>query len=178
MNMDPLATIEALLDRYRAELGRDFEPYRNHVHRVAALALHGREGDAVAVEKVAIAAALHDMGIWTDHTFDYLQPSIRLAEAHLAATGRSGWAPEIGAMILEHHKLTPWRGEASWLVEPFRRADWTDVSWGLLRFGTPPASVRQLYARWPDAGFHALLVRLELRHLGRHPLNPLPVLRW
>ena len=80
-------------------------------------------------------------------------------------------------MILWHHKITPYRDRTDWLVEPFRRADWVDVTRGLLTFGAPRTLVTELYAKWPDAGFHRRLLQLELRHLRKHPLNPLPVFR-
>ena len=64
--------------------------------------------DPDTLHKIAVAAALHDMGIWTDATFDYLQPSVRLAREHLAHAGRADWTPEIAEkMIAQHHKLTP-----------------------------------------------------------------------
>jgi len=178
MTIEHIDVLDELLATHRAELGADFDPYRNHAYRVANLCLQGGWPSGETVEKVGIAAALHDMGIWTDGTFDYLQPSIRLAADYLARAGRASWTDEITAMIREHHKITPWRGSAGWLVERFRRADWTDVTWGAFSHGETRKFIRGLYATWPDAGFHALLVRLELRHLRQHPLNPLPVLRW
>lgn len=170
--------LDAILAGHSTAIGADLPPYRNHAYRVANLcaALMPPGGDMH--ERIAIAAAFHDLGIWTDNTFDYLEPSVRLAEAWLTAAGRDRWAPEIVAAIRQHHKLTACRGEESLLVEAFRRADWIDVTAGVLRFGIPRRFIRDLYARWPDAGFHRLLVRLELRHLRRHPLNPLPVFRW
>jgi len=63
-------------------------------------------------------------------------------------------------------------------VEPFRQADWIDVSLGLLTFGLPRARLRAIFARWPNAGFHRRLVQLTLREARRHPLRPLPVLKW
>ena len=178
MTIEHIDVLDEILASHRVELGNDFTAYRNHAYRVANLCLKGAWHDGETVEKVGIAAALHDMGIWTDGTFDYLQPSIRLAADHLSRAGRAPWTDEISAMIREHHKITPWRRHADWLVEPFRRADWTDVTWGAFTLGETRKYVRSLYATWPDAGFHALLVRLELRHLRQHPLNPLPVLRW
>ena len=130
------------------------------------------------MEKIAIAVAFHDLGIWTDHTFDYLQPSVRLAGAWLAAAGRAAWTPEIAEMILNHHKVTRYRTNAGWLVEPFRRSDWIDVTRGALTFGLPRTLIADLYERWPSAGFHKRLVQLELGHLRKHPLNPLPVFRF
>ena len=133
-------------------------------------------GDEERIAKIALAAAFHDLGIWTDATFDYLPPSNRLANACLAQTGRSGWAPDISEMILQHHKLTPFRGRCA-LVEPFRRADLIDVSHGLASFGLRRESFREVFAQWPDARFHERLVRLFLGRLLRYPWDPLPMVR-
>jgi len=46
------------------------------------------------------------------------------------------WIPEIEAMIVDHHKVTPSRANQQWLVESFRRADWIDVSRGLRKFAS------------------------------------------
>ena len=63
-------------------------------------------------------------------------------------------------------------------VETFRRADWIDVSNGMLRFGLPRAVVREVRRTFPDAGFHRRLLQLTLRRFRRHPLSPLPMMRW
>jgi hypothetical protein len=171
-------TLDAILADHAKAIGGDLTAYRNHAYRVANLCATQAPPGRETRERIAIAAAFHDLAIWTDHTFDYLEPSVRLAETWLAAAGRDAWTREIVAAIRQHHKLTAYRGGDGPLVEAFRRADWIDVSGGVLRFGLPRRFIRELYARWPDAGFHRLLVRLELRHLRRHPLNPLPVLRF
>ena len=164
-----------MLGAHAAVLGNDFAAYRNHVYRVANLCVAQSVGEPPPIEKIAIAAAFHDLGIWTDHTFDYLPPSVERALAHLARSGRSDWAAEISAMILEHHKLSPHRQGG--LVEAFRRADWTDVTRGLVTFGLSRSWVRELYSAWPSAGFHGRLVQLGLTRLRTHPLSPLPMLR-
>jgi hypothetical protein len=38
-------------------------------------------------EKIAIAGVFHDLGIWTNKTFDYIAPSVVLAREYLAARG-------------------------------------------------------------------------------------------
>lgn len=38
-------------------------------------------------------------------------------------------------MIREHHRIIPYRINPHWLVERFRKADWVDVSMGLITFG-------------------------------------------
>ena len=81
-------------------------------------------------------------------------------------------------MVLEHHKLSSYRGSPGGLVEPFRRADWVDVTHGLVSFGLSRSLLREVFTTWPDAGFHKRLVQLELTQLQTHPWNPLPMLRW
>ena len=172
-----VAALDALLDAHAAELGADYTAYRNHTYRVVNLCAAFATGDPPQLEKIAIAAATHDLGIWTAGTFDYLPPSIALATAHLAQAGRSEWTAEITAMIREHHKISPYRGDFRSLVEPFRRADWVDVTSGLRSFGLPRALLRAIFAEWPDAGFHWRLVQLSLQRLRTHPLTPLPMLK-
>jgi ketol-acid reductoisomerase len=47
-------------------------------------------------------------------------------------------------MIREHHKIRRFRGEAAGMIEPFRRADWIDVSLGVLSFGLPRERMREI----------------------------------
>jgi hypothetical protein len=179
MILTEIAPMEDILGAHRVGIGNDFTAYRNHVYRVANLCGAMTEGskDPNRIEKIGIAAAFHDLGIWTENTFDYLPPSIRLAREHLVSTVRSHWVAEITEMIEKHHKVTAYGGTLP-LVEPFRRADWIDITMGLIRFGQPRAFIRELYEEWPGAGFHRNLLRLEARHLCNHPLNPLPMFRW
>jgi hypothetical protein len=177
MLLAEIATLDAILKAHAAQLGNDLTPYRNHTYRIANLCLAQSTGGAQQAEKIAVAAAFHDLGIWTDGTFDYLQPSASLARAYLADAGKAEWEPEITEMIFQHHKITRYRSNPEWLVEPFRRADWVDVTRGLLTLGLPRSLIRAVYAQWPSAGFHKRLVQLELAHLRKHPLNPLPVFR-
>jgi len=134
-------------------------------------------GDQVALDKIAVAAVFHDLGIWTDHTFDYIAPSVALARAHLSDSPHADWLPEIEAMIVDHHKITPSRPDQAPLVEPFRRADWIDVTRGLRTFGLPRSFIASVFAAWPDARFHWRLVELTADQFIKHPLNPLPMVR-
>ena len=172
-----IAAIDTVLHAHQGALGGDFTGYRNHTYRVANLCVAFAPGGAEQLERIALAAAFHDLGIWTDGTFDYLEPSVRLARAYLDQQGRAEWAPEIATMILEHHGISSRRGDAYALVEPFRRADWVDVSHGVVKFGLPAAYLADLFATWPNAGFHKRLVQLSGRRLLTHPWNPLPMLR-
>lgn len=153
--IDALPLLDETLAAYEGVLDKDFVAYRNHCYRVANFCLALRAPDPDTMEKVAIASAFHDLGIWTDGTFDYLAPSMRLASSYLARQAR-----------------------AAWVVEAFRKADWVDVTRGVRRFGLPRAMVAEVLATWPNAGFHRRLVQLSLRRLRSHPWSPLPMVRW
>jgi hypothetical protein len=177
--------VEEILAPFAAALGRDGGGYRNHVVRVLNFALAlappgAARGAGVAgvEETLQIAAAFHDLGIWTDRTFDYLAPSRLLARAWLAERGRDAEAAAVEAVIEQHHKLRPYRGPHASIVEPFRRADLVDVSLGALRAGLDRRFVSAVRAALPNVGFHACLVRLTGLQLLRTPLRPLPMLRW
>ena len=79
---------------------------------------------------------------------------------------------------MEHHKMRGAGASAGPLVEPFRKADWIDVSLGLLKFGLPPAFVSQVRSTFPNAGFHKLLMRATGRQLRSDPLRPMPMMRF
>jgi hypothetical protein len=129
-------------------------------------------------QKIEIAACFHDIGIWTDNTLDYLPPSVPPARAWLEERGLAHWGDEIEQMILDHHKLRPVTDGISPLVELFRRGDLVDFSRGLVTFGLPRASVREVMRAFPNAGFHRMLMRRLARWVVRHPLNPAPMMKW
>ena len=95
-----------------------------------------------------------------------------------AANGREADAAAVAAMIQGHHQFTPCRGPHARLAEAFRRADWHFVSLGLLPMGVPRAWRRALLRAFPNAGFHATLLRLIGREFLRRPWRPLPMMRW
>src|SRR5262249_19764471 len=156
-----LPTVEEVLDHHASELGADFIAYRNHVYRVANLCLAIVGDSRVEIEKIAVAAVFHDLGIWTNNTFDYIAPSVAIARKYLAGRGMEDWIPEIEATIVDHHKITPSRANPQSL-ESFRRADWIDVSRGLRRFDIPRKFIEAVGTTWPNAGFHRRLVQLTI----------------
>ena len=167
--------LDDVLNAHAGELGDDFAGYRNHTYRVVNFCVALSPGGTVPLDKIALAAAFHDLGIWTDRTFDYIPPSIRLARTYLTGSGQSSWTSEIAEMIFQHHKLLPYHGDS--LVEQFRCADLVDVSGGLLKSGLTREFVNNVLATWPNAGFHRRLVMLGLQRLRTHPWSPLPMVR-
>lgn len=169
--------LDGILAGRRADLGADFTAYRNHCYRVMNFTLAFSGENPEIMRKVSIAAAFHDLGIWTNNTYDYLDPSRLLARAYLAESAQDRWREEIETMIEQHHKLGAYTGNPGWLVEPFRQADWIDVSKGMLKFGLTATLVKGVMERFPNAGFHKRLVALSVRRLITHPLSPLPMLK-
>ncbi len=162
--------------RFVAELGADLPKYRNHVYRVYnnCLLIDGTKENQ---EKYAIAAVFHDIGIWTNHTIDYLAPSIEQAKQYLTSQNRQSLEEEISLMIFWHHKISRYRGASEQTTTTFRKADWIDVSLGLVRFGLKRKEISKIREDFPNLGFHRFLLRKLIRNLFRHPLRPLPMFR-
>lgn len=159
-------------------IGADLPGYRNHIYRVLNfyVAISGIAG--LPSETVQIAAAFHDLGIWTDRTLDYLEPSIHLATEYLDHRQLSHLSSEVTALILEHHKVRPYGFDHALSVEPFRRADVIDVSLGAVTFGLPRGFIKTVKSTFPNCGFHRMLIRLTAQQFLRSPLRPLPMFRW
>jgi hypothetical protein len=168
--------IESLLKQFRAAIGGDYDRYSNHVYRVFLICLL-MDKEKANEDKYATAAVFHDIGIWTDHTIDYLDPSIRQAEIYLAATARQDWIEEITLMINWHHKITAYHGKYEMTVENFRKADWIDVSLGLKTFGSDKKKIKKIRRVLPNKGFHWFLIRQITKNFFRYPLKPFPMFK-
>ncbi|MCP4439428.1 MAG: phosphohydrolase [Aureispira sp.] len=163
---------------HQAEIGKDYERYRNHVYRVFNYAWYLLEYDEDSEEKLAIAAVYHDIGIWTDKTFDYLDPSVHKMRAYLQSIGQENWIDEIRMMILLHHKISSYRGHIYHaIVESFRQADTLDLLFGFKRFGIPKTLIKQINKQFPSLGFRRMLLKMTGKRFLRHPLNPLPMFK-
>jgi hypothetical protein len=164
--------VDAVLQRYEDALGGDLRAYRNHVYR--GLTYHQALCGAPVPDWAALAWAVHDLGIWTAGTFDYLGPSADLASTLANEFGIT----EVGqarTMIAEHHKL---RAVGDPMTEAFRIADRIDVSRGVLTGSLQRSFVKGVVRELPYLGFHAFLVRGLLGYAAAHPRRPFPMLRW
>ena len=170
--------LDGILDHWRVPIGGDFVAYRNHCYRVLNFCLAFSGESAEVISKISIAAAFHDLGIWANKTFDYLEPSKLLAREYLAETMQDEWGEEIASMIEQHHKLSKCKANPEWLVESFRKADWVDVSKGTLKFGLSSDFVTATLSRFPNAGFHKRLAGLTAQRLKTHPFSPLPMMKF
>lgn len=153
--------------------------YRSHTYRMLNFARHWIEPSPERDEKLAICAVFHDIAAWPDGNLDYLKPSADAADAYLDKIGRGAWKSEMRLMIEWHHKITAYRGEKREWVEPIRRADWCDVSFSLFRYGLPRSFVNEVRHAFPLYAFYPAHVYKAIgKWMIRHPLNPVPIMRW
>jgi hypothetical protein len=171
------SVIDEVLEAWASALGGDERAYGGHVYRVYNFARR-LYGSSDRDDDLAVASVFHDLGIWSDQTFDYLQPSAARAVAHLMERGQSASARLMEQVIENHHRLARVRGgDGGALIDAFRRADLVDVTAGWLRAGLDRGFLREAEARFPYDGFHGFLLRTAGSWLVRHPFNPLPMVR-
>ena len=171
---DPV--IDEILNAFRAELGLHYQKYHNHVYRVFNLTLILNGSKPINEKALPIAAAFHDLGIWTAKTFNYLSPSVELAKTYLQKHGISNLERRVTDIINNHHKLSTYKGDA--ITESFRKADFVDLSFSLISFGVNKETLKELNTEFPSLGFHRFIVKQAIKNTLRHPLNPLPMMKW
>ncbi len=168
--------IEELFEKFKPIIGVDNDRYKNHVYRVFLNCLL-LDTDDSNLEKYAITSVFHDIGIWTARTIDYLYPSIEQAKLYLIASGRQEWIEEITLMIYWHHRTSPYQGKYSKTVECFRKADWIDVTLGLITFRVSANKIKEIRKKIPNLGFHLFLLNRIFINFFKHPCNPLPMFK-
>lgn len=167
--------IEEILNNYRSTLGKYHTAYYNHVLRVYNFTLLLQNFSDEEKDAIAIAAAFHDLGIWTNNTIDYLQPSNALAQQFLIDKGLGSHATLVADIINNHHKLSAFKGNK--LVEAFRRADMADLTMGFINFGINRNEIKELYQQYPANDFHKFIASKVLSNMVMHPLRPLPMVK-
>ena len=172
--------LNEILDPWKAVIGNDFQGYKNHIIRMLNFCFYLADPTEEERRKLIIAAAHHDIGIWSgpEITADYLPPSLIESRKYLEKNGLSDWTEEIDLIIDQHHKIRQFKSDKYRLVELFRRADLVDFSLGLFKKGVPKSFVVQVRETIPNAGFHKLLLKLTWMQLEKNPFNPAPMMKW
>jgi len=170
--------IEEILATWQARIGDDYPGYRGHVYRMFnfCLALHPCTGEDKT--KLVIAACFHDIGLWSDHTVDYIPPSVAQVKQYLSDSGRQAWSEEIGLMVEMHHKVRAYSDGRYPLVELFRKGDLVDFSLGFFTFGIPRSYIKDVKKTIPNNGFHKFLMKGAREWFAKHPLSPPPFMKW
>lgn len=191
--MKVMAELDSVLESYKgsAFAGKEaaYVGYRNHCQRVSNAALINLQAMGFltprAEKLVPVAAAFHDIGIWTSHTWDYLDPSAKAAQDYMAQRSTEFSEADqkvVVAMIEEHHKFFPVdpKGDADQaMVEAFRRGDWMEVSFGVFKWEVTGAQIKELQELFPVAGFFNMLAGIAWDSFIKHPFrNPMPMMRW
>ena len=168
----------------------EFTAYRNHCLRVLTftnyfLSESTRKKIPNALDLAAVALAYHDIALWTDHELDYLEPSKVRMDKALGDTYTPQEIKIMEEIILEHHKYTDFTGLSDAendLINAVRKGDWTDASFGVVRFGMPAALLEAAYDQVPELGFHQILtnvlVRLSNGNLIKGTLELLKIFKW
>lgn len=169
--------LEEILSERKNAIGADYEGYKNHVYRMINFCFAQKDFSEEERRKIIIAGCFHDIGIWTGNTFDYLSPSIAEAENYLRQNKLENWIAEINSMIELHHKIRK-VDEKDSTIEIFRRGDLIDFSLGFVKCGLPNFYIKSVKRKFPNAGFHKCLLKVSSGWFLKHPLNPVPVLKW
>ena len=64
--------IEEILSGWKDRIGDDYACYRGHVYRMFNFCLALRQCSEEEKTKLAVTACLHDIGLWSDNTVDYI----------------------------------------------------------------------------------------------------------
>ena len=166
--------ITQILHPHKAALGDHYQSYHHHCQRVYTYAhtlMLQRES-----KKLAIVAAFHDLGIWTQQTMDYLNPSVALMKSYIESKQLTLLPDELAYIIEHHHRIRKIKDHLE--AEAFRKADLIDFTAGWIRYNLPESIIRDTEKKWPRANFTSLVLKKVSRHAIRHPMKPLPMLKW
>ena len=82
-----ISLLDSIFEEWRTTIGKDFEGYKNHVYRMVNCCFALKPCSEEEHEKIVIAAAFHDLGLWVGNTLDYIPPSIPPAMEYLKRRG-------------------------------------------------------------------------------------------
>jgi hypothetical protein len=113
----------------------------------------------------------HDIGLWTDHTLSYLEPSSLRAKATFGDIFNDDELELLFNLIYYHHKFTAFEGPHADIVNAFLKADWIDATSGAIRRGMPKSHVKKVKAALPDDDFQKVLAGFGPRLHGMNVFN-------
>jgi catechol 2,3-dioxygenase-like lactoylglutathione lyase family enzyme len=170
--------IEEILSEWKDRIGDEYLGYRGHVYRMFNFCLALRPCTEEEKMKLAVAACFHDIGLWSEHTVDYIPPSVALVQQYLDRVGLQAWSEEVGLMVEMHHKVRAYKDARYPLVELFRKGDLVDFSLGFFSCGLSRSYINQVKEALPNHGFHKYLMKGAKEWFSRHPFSPPPFMKW
>lgn len=171
--------IDEILAPNRTIFGQLWLGYRNHCLTVYNHVRANLELSEWQDQALAIACAFHDLSLWLEDEFDYIEPSIRRTQDWCADHNHSDKIEVISDMIRYHHKLTDTSLEQlDPLVALFKNADWSALTFGVVPHDRHRAWRKAISQAFPNEGFHRFLLKRTIRHLREGGItNPLPMVR-
>lgn len=151
--------VDKILEPWKNTISVDYNGYRNHVYRVLNFCYELKNCSPEEKEKLEIAAAFHDIGVLSDNTFAYLEPSIIRANEWLFKNNLTDWRKELGLIIRYHHKISHYKNPEFPLVELFRKADLVDASLGKRSFSVSKEFYHKTVAEIPITDFFKSLIK-------------------
>jgi hypothetical protein len=167
------AVIDEVLSHHHLALGKDLLGYSGHCYRllnyVRFLGMDDRD-----LPLMEVAIAFHDLGVWTDQTMDYIEPSVKLAEQYVLKEELEIDLQHLRLLIAGHHHLSGI--ENSPLAELLRKADLIDLSFGAISCGLPKKVFREIKKHFPYNGFQTMIFKKVALYAISHPLRPFPMM--
>lgn len=158
--------VEKHLTKFQDLIGKDYKGYRGHIYRVLTYSMHFLGGDDKYLPLVASALVFHDIGLWTDGTLAYLEPSCDQAEKNLGDSLSDEENRLVRNIIYWHHKITPFSGEHEDIVNAVIKADLIDASGGVISKGMPRHHITNVNKAIANEGFHQTLAEFGPRLHG------------
>ncbi len=171
--------LDEILEIYRRQIGQQWTGYRNHCLTVYNIVRSNARLTEHEDKLVAITVAFHDLALWSDDNFDYIDPSADRAKQWCAENGFGADSQLVADMIFYHHKIFPASLSRNHpLIKAFRDADWSAFTSGWIPFDRGKKKRRAIAAALPNAGFHAFLIKRTFRHFREGGiLNPFPMMK-
>jgi hypothetical protein len=158
--------VETNLRKFKKMIGKDYKGYEGHIYRVLSYSIHFLGGDEKYLPVIASALVFHDIGLWTDRTLAYLEPSCKQAANYYDKEFSPEASELVKNIIYWHHKMTPFHGEHEDIVNAVIKADMIDASAGLITKGMPRIHIDKVTKAIPNAGFHKTLAEFGPRLHG------------
>lgn len=104
--------IEEILGQWRDQIGAQWSGYRGHVYRMFNCCLALRACSAEETAKLAVAAAFHDLGLWSDRTLHIIRFGIdrgvlKQLRRQFPNAGFHGFLAKTAAGWFLRHPLSP-----------------------------------------------------------------------
>lgn len=173
-------SLDTYLRKFKKTIGKkDYKGYKGHCYRVLSYALHYLRADKSIAEAtlkdklpaISAAIAYHDIGLWTDRTLKYIEPSCDRARIDLKTDFFITDVNLIVDIIYWHHKVTEYDDEGSndlnrKIIEAVRKADWIDATFGFIPKGMPKAHIKTVMEKIAEEGFHDTLINFGPKLYG------------